>query len=83
MSNMPHGRVGHISLNCDDCTELKTHDDDVVVIDDPELGRVEIRDYIKTHEGEVIKLADFVEKIGSSAATHLRNLRREGSKHGL
>jgi len=28
MSNMPHGRVGHISLNCDDCTELKTHDDD-------------------------------------------------------
>lgn len=42
MSNMPHGRVGHISLNCDDCTELKTHDDDVVVIDDPELGRVEM-----------------------------------------
>lgn len=48
-----------------------------------EYKRAEIRDYIKTHEGEVIKLADFVEKIGSSAATHLRNLRREGSKHGL
>lgn len=42
MSNMPHGRVGHISLNCDDCTELKTHDDDRPA-DDTKRPRLEAK----------------------------------------
>lgn len=39
MSDLPHGRVGHSGYNCSECSETKS---DIVVFDDPELGRVEM-----------------------------------------
>lgn len=39
MSDLPHGRVGHSGYNCEQCGELKS---EYLVIDDPELGRVEM-----------------------------------------